>query len=111
MAAYLVTQTRIDDPGYRETYIPKAIELITRHGGEIVAASRPEYLEGSDDLCDMGVVIRFPDAEKAKAFNFDPEYAPFMALRNTSSETRATLIDEWVEEDTPGMSAKHKSGK
>ena len=55
MPAYFVFHNRLLDPEAMETYIPKAVELITAHGGEVLAiAEDSEVLEGSTHLARAG---------------------------------------------------------
>lgn len=98
MSALLIVSYDISDPdGYAE-YNPGSLAgimaTIAKHGGEAVAAGPPDVVMGETEH--TVVCISFPDADAAKAWLDDDEYAPFKAIRHGST----TNIKEYV---VPGL--------
>lgn len=65
-----------------QQYQPVARETISRHGGEVIFRG-----SGAGSLSDgrefkVGLLIRFPDAEKARAWYSDPDYQKVLPLRD-----------------------------
>jgi uncharacterized protein (DUF1330 family) len=52
-------------------------------GGQPVTAGAPEVVMGSPEQ--VAVCVSFPDAESAKAWFDDDEYAPLKAIRHEST--------------------------
>ena len=88
MSALLVVTYDVTDPAEFEKYNPGSIgEIVAtmgKHGGQPLAAGPAEAVHGSaEQVC---VVIQFPDADAAKAWLADDEYAPLMAIRHASTD-------------------------
>ncbi len=93
MPAYFVFHNRLLDPEAMETYIPKAVELITAHGGEVLAiAEDSEVLEGSTDL-PRTCVIKFDTREQAEAWYRSAEYEVVRPIRLGATEGYTVLVD------------------
>ena len=73
---------------------PESRALVRKHGGKVLAGfgNTMEHLEG-DALPSALVIIEFPSLEHAKAWYNDPEYAPMITLRQTSSVTDMLVIE------------------
>jgi uncharacterized protein (DUF1330 family) len=98
MAALLIVSYDVTDPdGYAE-YNPGSLEAIfgtvAKHGGQAVAAGPPDVVMG--DMEHTVVCISFPDADAAKAWLDDDEYAPYKAIRHAATSN----IREYV---VPGL--------
>lgn len=82
MSYYVVVTHDVVDPDrYNTEYIPGAVEVIMRHGGEVaVAAEDVDRIEGepSTPRC---VILRFPSAEAFRAWYDDPDYEPLKQVR------------------------------
>ena len=78
--------------------LPGSIEAImgtiAKHGGQAVAAGPPEIVMGSMEHA--VVCISFPDADAAKAWLDDDDYAPLKAIRHGSTSN----IREYI---VPGL--------
>ena len=98
MAALLIVTYDVTDPEKFAEYNPGSLgeimATIAKHGGEAVAAGPPDVVMG--DTEGVAVCISFPDADAAKAWLDDDEYAPFKALRHGSTSN----IKEYV---VPGL--------
>lgn len=74
---------------YREL----AGDALQRHGGEVIEASpSPSVLDGKPALPDMMVILRFPDAQAARAWIADPELADVHALRRGGAQSDIILM-------------------
>ena len=81
MAAYLVLMQEVDDVArYGNEYVPGAVPLLQKHGGELVVAGF-DATPAQGEPPNSTVVIRFPDADAAWGFLDDPDYQPVKQLR------------------------------
>ena len=98
MTALAIVTYDVSDPDRFAEYNPGSINeivaTITKHGGQPLAAGTPDAVMGSPEQ--VAVCISFPDAESAKAWFNDDEYAPYKAIRHEST----TNIREYI---VPGM--------
>ena len=94
MPAYLVITYDVSDPeryaDYNPAAVPSIMKTVSKHGGETVFAGPPDVLNGSVGA--NTVCVRFPDAEAAKAWLADDEYAPFNAIRMESTTNIVEFI-------------------
>jgi uncharacterized protein (DUF1330 family) len=83
---YIVAQIQVEDwDTYESEYLPKTLERITAHGGEVLVASEAaEELEGEWDG-NWTVIIEFPSAADAYAFMQDEEYVEAMRARHEAA--------------------------
>jgi uncharacterized protein (DUF1330 family) len=94
MAAYLVVDTRISDKEAYETYKAGAKPIAERHGGEYLARGGAlTVLEAGLWTPSRLVIIRFPDADAAKAFADDPEYRPLKAIRQGAADCTLAIVE------------------
>lgn len=95
-AAYFVVHNRITDDDRMQEYIPKAVETILGHGGEVlVVADDSTVIEGSCEY-PRTVVIRFPSREQAQAWYDCAEFGAVRPLRLSATEGYGVLVDEFV---------------
>lgn len=85
MSSYAIGQLKVFNTDWMEEYGKKIAELFQRHGGQVIARSKPERLEGEGDNPDLIIVIEFPNDEAARAWYEDPENSKLVTLRNTGS--------------------------
>ena len=94
MSSLMVITYDVSDPERFAEYNPGSIEAImatiSAHGGQPVAAGPPDVVEGSAES--VAVCISFPDADAAKAWAADAEYAPYKAIRYESTTNIAEYI-------------------
>ena len=94
MAAYIIGRLQMRDPSWVEKYSAVVPRLIEMHGGRyLVRGGAMEVLEGTTPLPSLMVVIEFPSMEKARAMYNDPEYRPFMKLRQSGSDLELVLVE------------------
>jgi uncharacterized protein (DUF1330 family) len=98
MSAYMVLAYDVTDAERFAEYNPGSLEgifaTIAKHGGEGAFAGQTEVLTGS--AASHAVCIKFPDADAAKAWLNDDDYAPLKAIRHSST----TNISEYI---APGL--------
>ena len=62
------------------------------HGGEILANSNWEILQGDGSLR-SGALMRFPDHETALSWYNSPEYQQLIDVRSVAMDARFSLLD------------------
>lgn len=94
MSAYLIIAYDVSDPEEFAKYNPGSLNLImqtlTKHGGKPLSAGGDS--EWLTDKRQVVVVIEFPSAEAARAWEEDPDYAEAKAIRLRSTSNRFELI-------------------
>ena len=85
MAYYVAGLMHIRETGWQAEYQQKLPAVIKRHGGEMVAVGGPDRLEGTDDMPDRMILMRFPTREAAQAWYTDNDHAPLIALRQSGA--------------------------
>jgi uncharacterized protein (DUF1330 family) len=96
MAAYAVGLYNMQDRSWLPAYKDKVTALIAKHGGRYIArASNCPWmvLEGERYPITGITIIEFPSMEHAKAWHSDPEYAPFIKLRQAGSHLGLMLVE------------------
>ncbi len=93
MPAYLIADIDLTDTAAYEPYKAAVPAIVARHGGEyLVRGGDFEVLEGDWTPVRL-VLFRFPDRAAIKAFVNDPDYAPFIALRQSLAKTNSVAVD------------------
>ena len=94
MAAYVIGHLVMKDPSWLEKYRATVPSIVARHGGKyLVRGGKMETLEGSAPLPTSFVVLEFPSMDEARAFYNDPEYGPFIKLRQGGSDLEMVLVE------------------
>ena len=93
MSAYVIVEFTVKDPDvYREKYGPIAGQTAKEHGGEVLANSNWEILDG-DPMLSSGVIVQFPDHETAVRWYNSPEYQQLIDDRSVAMDARFSLLD------------------
>lgn len=94
MSAYVIVDTKINDPAGYERYKTLARPIAEKFGGRYLARG------GAMDVIDAQlwsptrlVLLEFPDVEAARRFNDSDEYAPAKALRHEYADSTLVIID------------------
>lgn len=94
MSVILLVSYNVSDPegfaAYNPGSLPTIGSTVAKHGGEIVFAGAPEVLRGDAPSASVG--ITFPDADAAKAWLDDPDYAEAKAIRLATTDTITEAI-------------------
>jgi uncharacterized protein (DUF1330 family) len=96
MAAYAVGLYNMQDRSWLPDYKKTVTALIAKHGGRYIARASKcpwEVLEGARYPITGITIIEFPSMEHAKAWRSDPEYAPYIKLRQAGSHLDLMLVD------------------
>jgi uncharacterized protein (DUF1330 family) len=96
MAAYAVGLYNMQDRSWLPAYKETVTELIAKHGGRYIARASNcpwEVLEGRQPSITGITIIEFPSMEHARAWHNDPEYAPFIKLRQAGSHLDLMLVE------------------
>lgn len=94
MSAYVVVDTKIEDPITYEDYKAKARPIAESYGG-VYRARGGTMVVSEDDLWSPHrlVIVEFPNVAQAEAFLNSPEYAPVKAIRRNAAKCTLTIID------------------
>ncbi len=93
MAAYVIVNVDVNDPGRYEDYKGLAAPTVSAFGGRyIVRGGATEILEGEWEPKRV-VVVEFPDAARAKAWWASAEYAPAKALRQETATSEMIVVE------------------
>ena len=93
MAAYILVDVKITDPGRYEDYKKLTPgSLVAYEGKFIVRGGATETLEGDWNPGRL-VVIEFPTSQKAKEWWSSDGYAPAKAIRQAASITKMILVE------------------
>ncbi len=92
MSAYLVVDLDIHDMKSIEDYRSKALPLVAKAGGKLIAIDEsPLELEGW--TATNMLIIEFPDRHAIRELFASPEYAPLAAQRQAAAGSRIIAIN------------------
>jgi len=92
-SAYILANVDVTDPQQYEQYRKLSTIAMQAHGAEVcVRGGKTTVLEG-DWSPHRVVLLKFPTAEKARAFYDSPEYAAARAAREGAAVMRMVLIE------------------
>lgn len=95
MTVYIVADVEVTDGAWVPEYAKNVHDIVHKHGGKYLSRSgNIEILEGEPLPTTLIALLEFPNAEAAKAFTTDPEYASFGSARQAGSNSRFQLIDD-----------------
>ena len=95
MAVFIIAQVKVTDDAWIPDYAAKVHDIVHKHGGKYLARSANiTNLEGAPLDTTLIALLQFPDAESAKAFATDPDYAPFGKARQDGSVSQFDMIDD-----------------
>ena len=93
MAAYVIAEVNVTDPGLYDEYRKLVPGTVQKYGGRFaVRGGAVESKEGGWAPARM-VVLEFPSMEKARAWYHSPEYAPALALRLKAANAKLILVE------------------
>ena len=93
MSVYVVGQLNIHRPENYEEYLAGFTAIFKRYDGELLATSNQEteILEGTWAM-PRTVLMRFPDAETARAWYNDPDYQELAEIRRRNADTNLVIV-------------------
>ena len=93
MAAYVIGEIEVTDPGTYEEYRKQVLATVTRYGGKfVVRGGKVEALEGGWAPKRI-VALEFPSMEQAQKWYRSEEYAPLIKLRQRASRGKLILVE------------------
>ena len=94
MSAFLIVDTKIENPGEYEEYKKLAKPIAEKYGG-VYRARGGEMDIRETDLWTPArmVIIEFPDMDSARAFVDSDEYAPVKPLRRNNAKCTLLILD------------------
>ena len=93
MAAYVINDMQVTDPGMLEEYKAISPATVARYGGKFLARGGVcEMLEG-DWMPKRLVILEFPDLQAARSWLDSAEYAPARRLRQLASKSNLVVIE------------------
>jgi len=94
MAAYLIVDTLLENPGLYEEYKLKAKPLIEKFGGEYLARGGRMTVRETDLWSPSRlVIVRFPDAETANRCLDSAEYRQILPISKRSARRTAVVLE------------------
>lgn len=94
MAAYVIVDTRVNDPEAYEEYKTLAAPLVAKFGGTYLARGGPTQVV-QDELWSPTriVIVEFESSEAAHAFLDSDEYAPIKAMRYEHADCTTIVVE------------------
>lgn len=93
MAAYIIVQVDVKDPGRYDEYRKLVQPTLDAYGGRfLVRGGKVENLEGGWQPSRF-VIIEFDSMAQARSWWVSEEYAPAKALRQAASHTEMILVE------------------
>ena len=94
MSAYWIARATINDPVMYKKYTDLVPDIVSRHGGKILArGGRYQIMEGPETFHRF-IVIEFPTLEKGVACFTSPEYQAAAAYRRGGAGIVENVIVE-----------------
>ena len=93
MAAYVISEVEIVDPGLIDTYRSLAQATIAQYGGRyIVRGGAIETVEGGPPPRHL-VIVEFPTMQRAREWYRSPEYAEALKVRQGALNRRLIFAE------------------
>jgi len=94
MSAFLIVDTKIENPDEYEEYKKQAKPIAEKYGGVYRARGGEMDIRETDLWTPTRmVIIEFPDMDSARAFVDSDEYAPVKPLRRNNAKCTLLILD------------------
>jgi len=94
MSAFLIVDTKIENPDEYEEYKKQAKPIAEKYGGVYRARGGEMDIRETDLWTPTRmVIIEFPDMNSARAFVDSDEYAPVKPLRRDNAQCTLLILD------------------
>ncbi len=94
MSAFLIVDTKIENPDKYEEYKKLAKPIAEKYGGNYRARGGEMDIRETDLWTPTRVVIiEFPDMDSARAFVDSEEYAPIKPMRRANADCTLFILD------------------
>ena len=94
MSAFLIVDTKIENPDEYEEYKKQAKPIAEKYGGVYRARGGEMDIRETDLWTPTRmVIVEFPDMKSARAFVDSDEYAPVKPLRRNNAKCTLLILD------------------
>lgn len=94
MTAYSILAVSPTSEDWISGYIEPVGRIIAKHGGKYLARTTGhEQVEGPEQPATLRVILEWPDAEAARSFVNDPDYAPYLEARTNGSTSYHFIVE------------------
>jgi len=94
MSAFIIVDTKINNPTIYEEYKKLAKPIVEKHGGVYRARGGAiDVIEDSLWSPTRIVIVEFPDMKSARAFIDSDEYKPVKLLRTENADCTLFILD------------------
>lgn len=93
MPCYFVGEVDVRDPEGYSVYAKAAAPLIEQYGGKVLAKGGATFSFEGFEPAGRIVIVEFPSAEVARAFQSSPEYQAIIPIRHRTAVARAFVVD------------------
>jgi uncharacterized protein (DUF1330 family) len=94
MAGYVLADVEWTDDAGRQRYLELLPPTLSKYEGEFIVATREVDVEEGDwEHAGILVLIRFPTADRARAWYSSDEYQPALRVRRASSRSRLMIFE------------------
>ena len=93
MTAYVLSLVTVTDPERFQEYAKRALPLIEKSGGRVLARGANQKLLEGEDLPTRIVVIEFPSVEKAVAHYRSPAYLAAKKFREGAGSIHMMVVE------------------
>ena len=94
MKAYVLAFMDVkDDTKYDTDYVAHVGPLVAKYGGKPIALTKAADVREGTWPPGRNILLEFPDRASAVAWYEDPDYAPFIKIRNGLADGSLAIID------------------
>ncbi len=94
MSAFIIVDTKINNPTAYEEYKKLAKPIVEKYGGKYLARGGAiDVIEDSLWSPTRIVIVEFPDIKSARAFIDSDEYEPVKLLRTENADCTLFILD------------------
>jgi uncharacterized protein (DUF1330 family) len=93
MPAYWIARSKITDPATYKKYTDQVPEILSRHGGKVLARGGRYQIMAGPEHFERYVVIEFPTFEQGVACFESPEYQQASVFRKAGGEVETVIVE------------------
>ena len=93
MPAYWIARSHVTDPATYKKYTDRVPEIVSRHGGRILARGGRHRIMAGPETFERYVVIEFPTLEQGVACFESPEYQEASVFRLAGGVVETVIVD------------------
>jgi uncharacterized protein (DUF1330 family) len=93
MPAYWIARSHVTDPATYKKYTDRVPEIVSHHGGRILARGGRHRIMAGPETFERYVVIEFPTLEQGVACFESPEYQEASVFRLAGGVVETVIVD------------------